>query len=252
MKAVSSILPGALLLLATIQQVAAVAITCDPKGPFRQPEWTCDICGNYLVGSAPIRCGPGNITFDDLPVGPLTETYQRTSWTSFSVVSGNSTGAPLPQLARLKPASPPNFARLPAGKSGLLNLAAYQSGTTLGGTLYSLRYGCTLANTGIPVACRITFDGICFKLQDGNDPNAYKPNSTTLTYSPAVTLPSPFGRPASTSLINGTMAYAKAVGPQDRVCTNYTIKAESLVGAALPVDLYFDEVLHAAWWLLGF
>lgn len=66
MPCVGTVIGLSALLFATIVQsgptIPNVPATCDPNGPFKQPLWTCDVCGNYEVGSAPWRCGPYNAT----------------------------------------------------------------------------------------------------------------------------------------------------------------------------------------------
>ena len=63
MSFVRSLLARSALFLAAVVHASA-QITCNPKY-FNQPQWTCDICGDWEVGGAPIGCQPYNATVCD-------------------------------------------------------------------------------------------------------------------------------------------------------------------------------------------
>jgi hypothetical protein len=75
---------GAILLAITHNVYAQSYFSCNPDSPyafFRQPLWRCQVCGDYLRGSAPIGCNPQNATVrghryskqNDHCEGPLTD-----------------------------------------------------------------------------------------------------------------------------------------------------------------------------------
>jgi hypothetical protein len=65
------------ILLAFAQNTLAY-FSCNLTSPypyFRNPEWKCYVCGEYLIGSAPIGCQPQNATVRTLS---FASSYQYT------------------------------------------------------------------------------------------------------------------------------------------------------------------------------
>ncbi|KAF1822424.1 uncharacterized protein K489DRAFT_371263 [Dissoconium aciculare CBS 342.82] len=223
-----------------------------PYPPYRNPEWLCDVCGReFLRGSAPFVCQPANATvrkppprsgsallryfrqtnttiswfpsqFDDKPLGPV-GSYQRINFTNFVTVSG-ALSAPL--LPLIRPAVPPNFAKVPAGKTGVLDYAIdLVNYTRLGGFLSSFRYACAAPATRVAVPCVVT---------------------VKQTRVLGATPPFSFATDTFTFRSNGSVAGGLAASPTIRSgfqqCINATIQAKCPNGG--PVDLYVDELLH--------
>jgi hypothetical protein len=130
----------------------------------------------------------------------------------------------------VKPASKPKFAKLAAGKTGIL---AYNFdapvGNYVGGFLKTMRFACALPLTIIPVACKVTVATTC-TASGGFDPNQVETTVTSYRYAGG---------------LNATLASLTPGLPTQFSCFNNTITAKSLLGA--PVDLYLDEVLHGNW-----
>lgn len=159
--------------------------------------------------------------FDDIPLGPIGH-YDRADWTNFENVAGNATSLPL--VPHVRPYSPPNYAKVPAGKTGVLSFSTY------GATLYSLHYACALPVSGVPIGCTATFTAACgtsFTLDNTDTQNV----TSSLNYEPS----NPFNTTMAYS--NGTIGYQRWHG----ACLNYSVSAVSHLGT--PVDLYLDDVL---------
>jgi hypothetical protein len=241
-------------LLLTFAQDTWAFFSCNLNSPivaFRNPQWKCDVCGDYLIGSAPIGCLPQNATvsalfallsltidvqqcslvltglqFDDIPVGPIGN-YQKTNWTNFVNVADN---IPLPLLPIVKPVSKPKFAKLAAGKTGVLAYDfASPNSNGIGGFLKTMRFACALPLTSIPVGCTITIASTCSVTIDSSGVTT-KTTVTTYRYGGG---------------FNSTLASLQPSLPYRFTCLNNTISAKSLLG--VPVDLYIDEVLHGSW-----
>lgn len=61
MKTLSTMFGLNAALLSIVPLASAQYYTCSPQG-FNEPEWMCDLCGDYDLGSSPLRCGPYNAT----------------------------------------------------------------------------------------------------------------------------------------------------------------------------------------------
>jgi hypothetical protein len=159
-------------------------------------------------------------------VGPIGN-YQRTNFTNFVNVADN---IPRSLLPLVRPVSKPKFAKLAAGKTGVL---AYDfgspSGNGLGGFLKTMAFACALPLTIIPIACKVTVATTCTTGPDF-DPNHVETTVTSYRYAGG---------------LNATLASLTPGLPTQFSCLNNTIVAKSLLGA--PVDLYIDEVLHGNW-----
>jgi hypothetical protein len=128
----------------------------------------------------------------------------------------------LPLIPHLRPASAPNYGKVPAGKTGGF---IYERSTIYGGTgrAVRFRYGCAFPITGIPTSCVVTVRRTCFSfpLDDYETVTYSLPYNATKDLTMALTPDFPY-------------AYE---------CTNDTLVAKSSIG--LPVDLFIDEYIHA-------
>jgi hypothetical protein len=128
----------------------------------------------------------------------------------------------------VKPASKPNFAKLPAGRTGTLefDISLEPPFTRIGGYLSSFRYACALPLTSLPVPCSVTVSETCI-LSAAETPYRYQTDTTTFRYN---------------GTLKSDLAQSQPRLPRPFLCVNATIRAKSALGT--PVDLYLDEVLH--------
>jgi hypothetical protein len=160
--------------------------------------------------------------FDDKPLGPV-GTYQRINFTNFVTVSG-ALSAPL--LPLIRPAEPPNFAKVPAGKTGVLNYAIdLVNYSRLGGFLNSFRYACATPSTRVPVPCVVTVKQT--RVLGTSPPFSFETETFTFR---------------SNGSVAGGLTKSPTILSGYQQCVNATIQAKCPKGG--PVDLYIDELLH--------
>jgi hypothetical protein len=134
------------------------------------------------------------------------------------------------QVPFVKPVSAANFAKLPAGKKGIITFDLESNpdrALRFGGFLSSFRYACAFPLTSIPISCNVKVAETCEIVStDG------------------------FGRVSQTSIANfrynasltSGLVRSSSYPTNTYFCTNATFSAKSVLGT--PVDLYLDEVLH--------
>jgi hypothetical protein len=162
-----------------------------------------------------------NSQFDDIPVGPVGE-YQRINWTNFE----NTVN----KVPFVKPASAANFAKLPAGKRGIITFDLQSDPDRpqrFGGFLSSFRYACALPLTSIPISCSVKVAETCETIAADGFGRVTQTSITNFRY--------------NASLTSG-LVRSSSYPPYTYFCTNATFSAKSVLGT--PVDLYVDEVLH--------
>jgi hypothetical protein len=160
------------------------------------------------------------VKFDNLPLGPL-QYDQKVDFTNWQVAAGNQTNITLPHL---RPYSPPNYGKLPAGELGVFR---YEQGGPQGGGGYlvSFYYGCACPKTGAPISCNVALLRTCYGTTSTEPPITKEAYS--LSY---------------TATKNGSLTLSQTF-PRKYWCLNDTLVATSLVGE--PVDLFIDEYIHA-------
>lgn len=126
----------------------------------------------------------------------------------------------------MKAVSKPNFAKLAAGKTGILAYDFNLTGKALGGFLKTMRYACALPLTSIPIACTVTIATTC---SDELGPDRITTKTTVTSY-------------RYDAGLNATMVSLEPGLSSLFTCFNSSISAKSHLGG--PVELYIDEVLH--------